>query len=264
MKTLATRVDCVNAISDRQPRRELLAIMPAYNEEASVRKVIIEWIQELENWTEQFIFLVIDDGSSDRTAEIVLSLAERFPNRLLLYSRRNHGHGQTCLEGYRIACDAGVPNVFQIDSDGQCDPQYFFKFWRLRDKFDVVYGKRVRRDDGFKRVVSSIILRMCLLLFARADCRDANVPYRLMRTASLSRYLELVPAHFHLANVALAVLLKRGGVPEAFVPIRFRERFGGEPSVAVGQFATKALELIRQLGTLKTMKPCSMNRPTCK
>ena len=46
---------------------EIVIIMPAYNEQASVRKVVWEWFHEVENWTENFLFLALDDGSKDKT-----------------------------------------------------------------------------------------------------------------------------------------------------------------------------------------------------
>jgi len=126
-----------------------------------------------------------------------------------------------------MACDRSIPYVFQIDSDGQCDPQYFFRFWRDREKFDVIYGKRVRRDDGWRRSLASLVLRAFLLLFFRVNCVDANVPYRLIRTAILPDVLGLIPRSFFLANVAVAVLLKlKPGVRHSTIAIHFRERYG--------------------------------------
>jgi dolichol-phosphate mannosyltransferase len=230
---------------------EIMLVMPVYNEQASVRKVVMEWFQEISNWTENFIFLAINDGSKDRTLEILQRLRDQLGPRLEIFDKPNSGHGQSCLTGYRIACERNIPFVFQIDSDGQCDPQYFFRFWRLRDQFDVIYGVRKRRDDGAKRVVASVVLKMVLFFFARVHCVDANVPYRLMRTEKLQGEVDRVPESFFLANVALAVLLRRSPFwRHGAVPIRFRERYGGEPSVKIGKFGEKAQELMRQLSTL--------------
>ena len=230
---------------------ELILVMPVYNEQASVRKVVMEWFQEIQNWTENFVFLAINDGSKDGTLEILNRLRNQLGNRLEILDKPNSGHGQSCLVGYRIACERGVPFVFQIDSDGQCDPQYFFRFWRMRQDCDVVYGNRVRRDDGIKRVAASVTLRIVLLAFSNANCIDANVPYRLIRTANLLSKLEKIPAEFFLANVALAVLLRKDhSWRHGAVPIRFRERYGGEPSVRLGKFGEKAKELISQLKSL--------------
>lgn len=233
---------------------ELMIVMPVFNEQASVQKVVLEWFQEIENWTEDFVFLAINDGSTDGTLRILERLREQLGPRLEILSRENRGHGQTCLQGYRIACQRSIPWVLQIDSDGQCDPQYFFRFWRDREKFDVIYGFRTRRDDGWRRVMASWVLRAVLLTTAGVWCADANVPYRLMRTGKLTAEIERIPPHFQLANVALAVCLRRARWHHAYVPIRFRERYGGEPSVRLGKFGSKALELISQLRSLPPTK----------
>jgi len=230
---------------------ELLIVMPVYNEQASVRKVVLEWFHELQNWTENFAILAINDGSQDDSLLILRRLAEQLGSRLQILDQANKGHGQSCLVGYREACRRKIPYVFQIDSDGQCDPQYFFRFWRDRESYDVIYGQRVKREDGWRRVLASYALRSTLLWIAQANCIDANVPYRLMRTAQLLPVLDKIPGDFHLANVALAVLLRRDtSWRQASVPIRFRERYGGEPSVRLGKFGEKARELHMQMRQL--------------
>ncbi len=230
---------------------DLLLVMPVFNEMASVRKVVMEWFQEVENWTENFIFLAIDDGSTDATPRILERLRDQLGERFEVLRQSNRGHGQSCLAGYREACRRGIPHVFQLDSDGQCDPQYFFRFWRDRERFEVIYGRRIRRDDGWRRVLASIVLRLTLLGVAKVDCIDANVPYRLMCTQGLIGHLDRIPPGFSLANVALAVLLRRDAAwRHGSVPIRFRERYGGEPSVQLARFGDKAVELVRQLRSL--------------
>jgi dolichol-phosphate mannosyltransferase len=229
---------------------ELAIIMPVYNEQASVRKVVTEWFHEIENWTESFVFLCIDDGSRDKSLEILQRLQQQLGNRIQIITRENKGHGQSCIEGYNWACKQEIPWVFQIDSDGQCDPQYFFRFWRLRQNYDVIYGVRTRRDDGWRRVIASWVLKGVLLTTQRVWCPDANVPYRLIKREILTAEVEKIPRTFFLANIALAVLLKKSAVSHGYVPIGFRERYGGEPSVRLGKFTDKAVELVKQLADL--------------
>ena len=224
--------------------------MPVYNEQASVRKVVNDWFQELGRNGLDFVLLAIDDGSTDSTPLILKSLQTEMGPRFEWMSRDNRGHGQTCLQGYRVAVKRKTSYVMQIDSDGQCDPQYFQLFWNLRNRFDVIYGKRTR-EDGIMRVMASIILRLLLFVRCGVYCVDPNVPYRLMKTQICSNALGGIPDNFHLANVALAVLLKKEqGIRHGFVPIRFRERIGGKPSVPFSRFAVKAMELCRQLKML--------------
>jgi len=229
---------------------ELLIVMPVYNEEASVETVIRDWFHELTQMTEEFTLLVIDDGSRDKTPDVLRSLQAELGPRLEILSRENRGHGQSCMQGYRIAIERNVPHILQIDSDGQSDPKHFGDFWALRHEFDVIYGQRTRMD-GSRRVLASLVLRTSLRLLAGVHCIDANVPYRLMNTAACAAAIRSIPADFFLANVALAVRLRRmSGICHGSVPISFPPRSGGEPSVPFSKFAFKALELFRQLKTL--------------
>ena len=124
-------------------------------------------------------------------------------------------------------------------------------FARAHDA-DVIYGSRTHRDDGWRRVLASLVLKLTLLLAAGVWCVDANVPYRLMHTAILRNKLDSIPPGFFLANVALAVVLRRDpAIRHSATPIRFRERYGGEPSVKISKFGDKALELVKQLRSIK-------------
>ena len=221
--------------------------MPVFNEQASVEKVIGEWFPELERTAHGFTLLAIDDGSTDATPDILKSLQAQLGPRLEWVSRENRGHGQTCIEGYRIALERGIPFVFQIDSDGQSDPRHFSEFWERRNDFDVIYGKRTRQD-GFRRVMASLVLRHALRVLAKADCVDANVPYRLMNTAACSDAIRSIPPAIDLANIGLAVRLKRQpAIRHGHIDIGFPPRHGGEASVPLSKFAVKAVELFRQL-----------------
>ena len=227
---------------------ELMLVMPVYNEQECIRKVVSEWFDEIEKWTENFVILVIDDGSTDNTLTLLQRLQSQLGSRLEVISRENRGHGQSCIQGYKLACERTIPFVMQIDSDGQCDTSYFHKLWRKRNTFPVIYGDRVKRDDGWRRVLASWILRFTVFFSTGAWCTDPNVPYRLMQTVHLSPVIESIPNDIFLANVALAVLLRK--VPDLRherIPIRFRERYAGEPSVRLNQFGNRAVELVRQL-----------------
>jgi len=230
---------------------ELAVVIPVYNEQDSIQKVIQEWIPELEKWCQNFIILAFDDGSQDNSLTILHQLQTQFGQRLVVITRPNRGHGQTCLEGYHHAAKLGARFVFQIDSDWQCDPCYFSAFWLVRNQALVISGIRTRRDDGWKRLIVTKTLRLMLLLAFGVDCPDANVPYRLMKTEAIQKVILQIPDDFHLANVALALLLRRDkSITHKFIPIGFRERYGGEPSVKLPLFGRKAIELYRDIQTM--------------
>lgn len=231
--------------------QKLAIVLPVFNEERCIETVLRDWQHAVSEIEPNHCFLLFDDGSTDRTLALIESWAARQePGTCRVISRANRGHGQTCLQGYQEACDLGVEWVLQIDSDGQCDPKFFADLWAKRIGHDVVYGKRVKRMDGWKRIVAGMLVRSVVRLASGTDCVDANVPYRLMRTENLRPILDSIPLDFDLANIALAVQLKRAGWTESSVPIVFRCRTAGEPSVPLSRFARKAGELFSQLRRL--------------
>lgn len=236
---------------------KLAIVLPVFNEERCIENVLWEWQPTISQTEPSYCFLLFDDGSTDRTLSLIESWAARQkPGTCRVFSRRNRGHGQTCLEGYRMTCDLGVEWVLQIDSDGQCDSKFFADLWAKRIGHDVIYGKRVKRMDGWKRILATKLVRLVVRFASGADCIDANVPYRLMRTKNLRPLVDSIPPEFDLANIALAVQLKRAKWREASVPIVFRPRAGGEPSVPLTRFAGKAVELFGQLALLPRPVPC--------
>lgn len=216
-----------------------------------IQKVVVEWLAVLDFNFTTFCLLVINDGSTDDASAVLAQVEDQYQPRLRVIHQQNVGHGQTCLKGYRWAVEHQIPFVFQIDSDGQCDPKYFKEMWERRNDYDVIYGKRVVREDGWHRVLASWVMRMLLLICFRTHCVDANVPYRLMRTEVLKPILPKIGPDFHLANVALAVLLKRTpGVRHGHVPIRFRRRYAGESKTPFSKFFSRGVQLFFQLRKL--------------
>jgi len=230
---------------------ELLVVLPVYNERASIGHVMDGWIEILDQHVSDFLILTINDGSTDDTLAILEKLQKKHGDRVEIRSRENRGHGQSCLEGYRVASERGIPFVLQIDSDGQSAPRFFPDFWKIRGQYDVIYGKR-NRQDGRQRVIASLALRSLIRLFEKVNCIDANVPYRLMNTRACQSAFDTIPPTINLANIALAVLLQRDQeLRHGMVPIDFPPRYGGEPSVPITKFLLKGAELFIQLRALR-------------
>jgi glycosyltransferase involved in cell wall biosynthesis len=162
----------------------------------------------------------------------------------------NSGHGQTCLLGYRTALQAGARWILQIDSDGQCDPAFFGRFWSLRRDHPFVFGFRKKRLDGATRSLISRAVSLTVYLAFGVWVRDANVPYRLMRAEELAKVIPGEDVGIHLANVYLSALIQRS-CPIRWVPIHFLNRIGGTPSVKALAFVRHGVRLFRELRQLR-------------
>jgi glycosyltransferase involved in cell wall biosynthesis len=223
---------------------DLVLVVPVYNEEEAISVVLSEWRAELERTVGagRFLILVVDDGSTDATPGRLAALG--WPE-LRVHRHANRGHGQSCLAGYIEAARTGAPYVFQIDSDGQCDPAGFAAVWARRQDAAAVYGRRTSRDDGWARVLISRVLRLSLKVARHTRLNDTNVPFRLYRAPLAAAAAARVPRDFNLANIAIALLLEPEGFEE--VPIHFRDRIGGQPAVRLWGFVPKAVRLHRDV-----------------
>ena len=81
---------------------KLYIVIPAYNEEETIQQVIKEWYPIVEKVGGESRLVIIDDGSKDRTYQIIKKAAEQYP-QLIPLTKPNKGHGATVLYGYQYA-----------------------------------------------------------------------------------------------------------------------------------------------------------------
>lgn len=212
----------------------LYIVIPAYNEQDNIRSVIDGWYPVVCETGEESRLLVIDDGSRDDTWKVLQEEMEKRP-RLIARHKANSGHGPTILAGYKQALSEGADFVFQTDSDGQTDPKEFKQFWDLRNKYDIIIGDRTERGDGFSRIVVTNVLKLVILLCFHVYVRDANTPFRLMKSETLKKEISFVPNDYFLSNVLLSVIYKKHRRKMKFIPISFKPRQGGVNSINPGK-----------------------------
>src|SRR5262249_1898119 len=125
-------------------RRSVSCVMPAFNEEESIEVAVANVRRALERHTSDSEIIVVDDGSTDRTAA---RLDEMDANGQLhvVHSPENRGYGWALRAGFAAAAR---PLLFVIDSDDQFDPMELGMLLPLIDDADMVIGYRGARGDG--------------------------------------------------------------------------------------------------------------------
>lgn len=209
---------------------KLYIVIPAYNEQDTIKKVIDDWYPVVEKVGGESKLVIVNDGSKDKTAEILAECGESH-EKLISLTKENGGHGAAILYGYQYALDAGAEYIFQTDADGQTVSAEFWKFWEQRKAYDMVIGHRQKREDGFSRVVVTKVLKFVLLLLFHVRIPDANTPFRLMKAGTLAQYLPLIPPDYNLSNVIISVIYKKKQLAVKYIPITFHPRQGGVNSI---------------------------------
>ena len=209
---------------------KLYIVIPAYNEEANIDRVIKDWYPIVEKIGNGSKLVIIDDGSKDHTYQLMQNYTEQL-EVFEPITKPNAGHGATVLYGYRYAVNAGADYIFQTDSDGQTLPEEFWPFWKQRASYDMIIGHRKGRQDGFSRVFVTKTLKLVLWLCFHVGITDANTPFRLMKAETLKKQLKLVPENFNLSNVMISVIYAKKKLKVHYIPVTFRPRQGGVNSI---------------------------------
>lgn len=209
---------------------KLYIIIPAYNEEENIERVLNEWYQVAEKVGNGSKLVIIDDGSKDGTFQMMQKAAEG-KEAFVPLTKPNGGHGATILYGYHYAIKDGADYIFQTDSDGQTLPSEFWEFWKNRKKYDMIIGHRKGRQDGFSRVFVTKTLKFVLQLVFHVSVKDANTPFRLMESKVLEENIKLIPKNYNLSNVIISVIYAKKHKKVKYIPITFRPRQGGVNSI---------------------------------
>ena len=206
---------------------KLYIVMPAYNEAENLGFTVSQWYPVAEKYgSEGSALVVVNDGSTDGTLDELRRLKKQYP-KLIPLTKKNGGHGSAVLFGYRYAVRQGADLIFQTDSDGQTDPAEFEQFWKLRNRYDAVIGKRLSRGDGLSRKLVEDVVCILLRLVFGVKVRDANAPFRLMRAELVNRYISRLPKDYNIPNIMLTTFFVYYGEKVRFLPISFKPRRSG-------------------------------------
>jgi dolichol-phosphate mannosyltransferase len=166
---------------DARPRPRLSVVAPCFNEEAGLEEFHRRMSAAAQETAgTDYELILVNDGSADRTWEIMLDLAKRDPQLIAVNLSRRHGHQRAMTAGLH-SCRGD--RVLTIDSDLQDPPELLGEMWRLMDRVDadVIYGQRRERqgETMLKRGTAALFYRI-LRQLADNDMPVDSGDFRLM------------------------------------------------------------------------------------
>ncbi len=180
----------------------LTIVIPAFNEESGIGQTLQALADEprLAGAT----VIVVDDGSTDRTAEIARTYGAR-----IVRSRVNRGYGASLKRGVRLA---ETDYVAWFDADGQhrpCDLADMFDRVRL-ERADAVLGARTRASHAsVERAFGKTVIHYAAQTAVAMRIPDVNCGLRVFQRETLNSYLHLLPNGFSASTTSTLVLLKQ-------------------------------------------------------
>ncbi len=159
----------------------LSVVFPAYNDAGTIPSMVIGARLSARGLVDDFEIVVVNDGSSDHTAEVLSELQEVFPELRVVTHPKNRGYGGALRSGF----DSATKDlIFYTDGDAQYDPREMtrlFDAWEASS--DFVNGVKIGRSDPFHRVIIGRLYHWSVRLAFGLKLSDVDCDFRLFRRA---------------------------------------------------------------------------------
>lgn len=202
-------------MDDRKEELLISVIVPTYNEEevieSVVEKILCLQLKKLE-------LLVIDDGSTDRTAEVA-----RAAGATVISHPYNIGNGAAVKTGIRAS--RGLVLVF-LDGDGQHDPRDILRLLPYISRYHMVVGAREwESQSSTHRAVANGVYNRFSSFISGFDIRDLTSGFRMMRRSDALRFCDMFPNTFSYPTTSTLAFIRSGRAVK-YIPIKASRRTG--------------------------------------
>lgn len=208
--------------------KEISVFFPAYNESANIVGVVKKALATLEKLAERFEIIVVNDGSSDDTIEVVTKLIRENKSVKLITHKHNQGYGGAIKTGlYNSRYNLVAFN----DGDGQFDFSEIERFLPKLKDADLVIGYRKKRSDPFFRLVNAKLYSVFLLFLFGLKVRDVDCAFKVMK----KEVIEAIPdlkSNGALISAEFLIKARKKGFRIAQVAVNHFPRIAGNPTGA--------------------------------
>jgi len=226
-----------------QPKYDisLSVFFPCYNEEANVEPLARKTVAVLEPLVRDWELILVNDGSRDKTGEVIDRLGAENPRIRPVHHAKNGGYGAALQTGFR---SAKKDYVFFTDGDGQFDVREIETLLDRRAEADILCGYRQHRQDKWIRKVNAACWGWLVKRMLRFRCRDVDGAFKLFRR----EIFDHIKMKSNGAMISAEILARasRAGYTMIDIPVTHLPRMAGTQTGAKFRVILKAFkELVK-------------------
>lgn len=207
--------------------KNLTIVIPVYNEAEGIEFVINEIYDKIINFFQLAKLIIIEDGSTDGTKEILARLNQK--RHFILISRNERrGFPEAFKESLGLV---KTKYAFFCDSDGQFEPADFFNLYNFIEDYDIVGGYRPQRTDPYYRILLAKIFNATLRAVFGVSNRDIDSSFKILRKEVIEDILDEIGESKYCIMWEFIVRANYKGYKIIEVPISHRDRIKGKSNI---------------------------------
>lgn len=221
----------------------LSVFFPAFNEEENIKKTVLDTLRVLNNLKlKDFEIIIVNDGSSDRTGEVVKELTTQDKRVRLVTHPANKGYGGALKTGFK---EAKFDWVTFTDSDGQFNFSEITKFIEASNQADVICGYRITRADSFLRKVFTFGWKTLAWALLGLTVKDYSCGFKMIRKKAYEAVLPLVGEE-KVTQIEMLVKMKRQGCKFAEIGVHhYPRKFGKQTGANINVVVKSLVDLFK-------------------
>ncbi|MDP3733268.1 MAG: glycosyltransferase, partial [Candidatus Daviesbacteria bacterium] len=232
--------------------KNLSIFFPLFNEEGNVETLVKKAVDVLEKLKLEYEIILVNDGSTDKTGEVVEKLVGENQRIKAINHPKNLGYGEALKSGFY---NARYDTICYTDGDGQFDFSEIDKFLKEIEDHDLVIGYRIKRQDPFFRILFNKGWKLSLLAFFGLTLKDVDCGFKMIRKSVLEKIPHLESSRGAMINAELAIKAKKYGFKVTQTGVNHYPRLSGKPTGAGIKVIVKSfLDLLRLWWKLKDQK----------